>query len=153
MKITTLATAIALMAGAAQAQDIYAGVSFDYGNAQSGDDQTAASLLIGGGYDIGAFTVGAEAEYGASATFGGDYDTARLRLIGAFGFGNMTGLASIGGTQFSTDGDNLTGYNFGLGLQTPITNSLDIRGELIRDMMDDSDFNTTTSRVAAIYSF
>ena len=98
-------------------------------------------------------SVGAEVEYGASATFGGDYDTTRLRLMGGYEFGSMTALASIGGTRFSVDDNAQTGYNFGLGLQAPITNALDVRGEIVRDIMEDGDYNTTTSRVAAIYSF
>ncbi|MDG1376443.1 MAG: hypothetical protein P8P56_05375 [Yoonia sp.] len=102
---------------------------------------------------MGVFSVGAEVEYGAAAVLGGDYDTARLRLMGGYAFDNYTALASIGGTRFD-DGDvAYTGYNFGLGLQAPITNAFDLRGEVLRDIMSDGGSNATTMRVAAIYSF
>ena len=153
MKITTIAIAVALLGNAASAQDVYAGVSFDYNLGDDDNSQTAASLLAGGTYDMGVFSVGAEVEYGAAAVLGGDYDTARLRLMGGYAFDNYTALASIGGTRFD-DGDvAYTGYNFGLGLQAPITNALDLRGEVLRDIMSDGGSNATTTRVAAIYSF
>ncbi len=153
MKITTLAAAFLCAGSAASAQDIYAGVALDYGLPHSGDAQTAASLLIGGSYSLGTMAIGAEAEYGAAATFGGDYDTARLRLIGSYDFGSVTALASLGGTHYDAGADTFTGYNFGLGAQMPLTSSLDLRGEIIRDMMDDYGTNVTTTRLAAIYTF
>lgn len=153
MKITTLAAALLCAGTAASAQDIYAGVAVDYGLPHSGDGQAAASLLLGGTYNLGTLAIGAEAEYGAAATFGGDYDTARLRLIGSYDFGSFTALASLGGTHYDTGDDGFSGYNFGLGAQMPLTNTLDVRGEIIRDMMDDYGTDVTTTRLAAIYTF
>ena len=148
MKISMIAVAIALTGGAAQAQDVYAGVAFDYGSPHAGDAQTAASLLAGASFDTGLLSFGAEVEYGASATFGGDYDTARLRVIGGYDFGGFTALASIGGTRYT-----FSGYNYGLGAQVPVSNAIDLRAEFIRDMMDDYGANVTTTRIAAIYDF
>lgn len=154
MKITYLAIAILMTAGAAQAQDAFVGVSVDYGVGQDDNSQTVASLLAGGSYDLGLFTLGAEVEYGAAATLGGDYDTARLRLMGGYDLGPVTALASIGGTYFDAGEQDFSGYNFGLGLQAPITDSLEVRGEIMRDIMsDDGGTNATTSRLAAIYAF
>lgn len=154
MKISVIALAVALMGSTAQAQDIYAGVAFDYGKPHAGDDQTAASLMAGVSYDIGTLSFGAEVEYGASATFGGDYDTARLRLIGAYDFGSVTALASIGATRYDAGADTFDGYNFGIGAQMPVTSVLDVRAEIMRDMMEESfNNNVTTTRIAAIYSF
>lgn len=153
MKFSILAAALAVVGSAASAQDIYAGVAFDYGTPHSGDAQSAATLLFGGAYSLGTMAIGAEAEYGAAATFGGDYDTARLRLIGSYDFGSVTALASLGGTRYDAGADTFTGYNYGLGVQVPVSNALDLRGEVIRDMMDDYGTNVTTTRVAAIYSF
>lgn len=153
MKTTLLAAALVCASGAASAQDIYAGVAFDYGTPHAGDTQSAASLLLGGTYALGTMAIGAEAEYGAAATFGGDYDTARLRLIGSYDFGSVTALASLGGTRYDAGADTFTGYNYGLGVQVPVSNALDLRGEVIRDMMDDFGTNVTTTRIAAIYSF
>jgi len=153
MKITTIAIAVALLGGAANAQDMYAGVAFDYGLADTDDSQTVATLLGGVTYDLGTMSISGEVEYGAAAVLGGDYDTARLRLIGGYDFGTVTALASIGGTSFSGDAGDDTGFNFGLGVQAQITNSLDLRGEVIRDVMGDDGTDATTGRVAAIYSF
>ncbi len=153
MKLLILAAAMGLTAGAAQAQDVYAGVSFDYGQAQTGESQTAASLVAGATFDVGTLSMGAEVEYGAAATLGGDYDTTRLRMIGGYEFGTATALASIGGTRFDEGAIAYTGYNFGLGVQMPVTNALDLRGEVIRDIMKDGGTNATTTRLAAIYSF
>lgn len=153
MKISVIAVAIALTGGAAQAQDVYAGVAFDYGSPHSGDAQTAASLLAGASYDTGLLSFGAEIEYGASATFGGDYDTARLRIMGGYDFGGFTALASIGGTRYDAGADTFSGYNFGLGAQVPVSNAIDLRAELIRDIMDDYEADVTTTRIAAIYAF
>mgnify|MGYP001206725447 CR=1 FL=1 len=73
MRIFTAALALALTAGAAHAQDMYVGVAFDYGKPHAGDDQTAASLMAGVAFDAGTIGYGAEIEYGASSTFGGDF--------------------------------------------------------------------------------
>ncbi|WP_458791296.1 hypothetical protein [Yoonia sp. MH D7] len=153
MKFTTLLAALVCAGTSASAQDIYAGVALDYGLPHSGDAQTAASLLVGGSYSLGTMAIAGEAEYGAAATFGGDYDTARLRLIGSYDFGSVTALASLGGTYYDAGADTFTGYNFGVGAQMPITGALDIRGEIMRDMMDDYGTNVTTTRLAAIYTF
>jgi hypothetical protein len=153
MKISAIALAVAMTGSAAHAQDVYAGVAFDYGKPHAGDDQTAASLMAGVSYEVGTLSFGAEVEYGASATFGGDYDTARLRLIGAYDFGGVTALASIGGTRYDAGADTFTGYNYGIGAQVPVTAALDVRAEIMRDMMDDYGTNVTTTRLAAIYSF
>lgn len=153
MKITPIAISVALLGSAAQAQDTYAGVSFDYGVADNDNSQTVATLLGGATYDLGMMTLGGEVEYGASAVLGGDYDTARLRLLGGYDFGTLTALASIGGTSFSGDAGDFTGFNFGLGVQTQISNALDLRGEVIRDVMGEDGADATTGRIAAIYSF
>lgn len=153
MKLSIFAAAFVVAGAAAQAQDIYAGVAFDYATPHAGDTQTAASLFLGGNYELGTLAIGAEAEYGAAATFGGDYDTARLRLIGSYDFGTVKALASLGGTRYDAGADAFTGYNYGIGVQVPVSNALDMRGEIIRDMMDDYGTNVTTTRIAAIYSF
>jgi len=153
MQKTALTLAVALLGTAVQAQDVYLGVTVDYGMPKSGDSQAAASLLAGGSYDLGLAAIGAEAEYGAAAIFGGDYSTARLRAIGSFDLGEFTGLASIGGTRFGADSQSYMGYNLGIGAQFPISNALEVRGELIRDFMDDFGSDVITTRVGAVYSF
>lgn len=153
MKTTTIAIAVALLGSAANAQDTYAGVSFDYGLADDDNGQTVATLLGGATYDLSMVSLSGEVEYGAAAVLGGDYDTARLRLLGGYDFGTVTALGSIGGTSFSGDAGDFTGFNLGLGVQTQISDALDVRGEVIRDVMSDGDMNATTSRIAAIYSF
>lgn len=158
MKLYFLSAAVAVVAvvsyaGSAQAQDIYSGVALDYNLPHSGDAQQAASLLFGAKADLGQISVGAEADYGAAAAFGGDYDTARLRLMAGYELGSVTALGSLGATRFMNDVGNYDGYNVGLGVQGAISNSLDLRGEVIRDFMDDYGTNVTTTRLSAIYSF
>ncbi len=159
MKLFLISAAVAVVAvvsyaGSAQAQDIYAGVAVDYNKPHSGTDQQAASLLLGGSMDMGTFSIGVEADYGAAATFGGDYDTARLRLMGGFDLGSVTAIGAIGGTRFMQDAGNADGYNIGVGLQGAVSNSIDLRGEMIRDFMaDEFGTNVTTTRISAIYSF
>lgn len=159
MKLFQISAAMAVVAaisyaGAAQAQDVYAGVAFDFNQPHSGSSQQAASLLLGGTVDMGTLSIGVEADYGASSTFGGDYDTARLRLMGGYDLGSVTALGSIGATRFMDDAGNADGYNVGLGLQGAVSNSLDLRGEMIRDFVaDEHGTNVTTTRLSAIYSF
>ena len=158
MKLYILSAAVAVVAvvsyaGSAQAQDVYTGVALDYNLPHAGDAQQAASLLLGAQIDLGQITVGAEADYGAAAAFGGDYDTARLRLMAGYDFGSVTALGSLGSTRFMDDAGNYDGYNVGLGVQGAISNTLDLRGEIIRDFMDDFGTNVTTTRLSAIYSF
>ena len=153
MRISTLAAIAVLSGSAAAAQDIYAGVGFDFGNPSSGDSQTVASLMIGSSFDAGSMTIGIEGEYGAAATFGGDYDTARLRLLGGFDMDGFTAIGSVGSTQHSTNAGKVNGYNLGVGVQVPVNSALNVRGEILHDVMEGSAANATTSRIAAIYSF
>ena len=153
MRIFTPALALALTTGAAYAQDMYVGVAFDYAKPHAGDDQTAASLMAGVAFDAGSIGYGAEIEYGASSTFGGDYNIARIRAVGSYDLWSMSALASVGATQYDTGVAKFSGYNFGLGVQVPVNDALDVRAELIRDMMDDFGNNVTTTRLAAVYSF
>ncbi len=153
MRISALALALAVTGGAAHAQDVYVGVALDYGQPHSGDTQSVASLMVGGAFDMGTMSVGVEAEYGAAASFGGDYDTARLRLLGGYDLGSVTALASIGATSYDLGATSASGYNVGLGVQMPVNNALDVRAEFIRDFMDDYGTDVTTTRIAAVYSF
>jgi len=110
-------------------------------------------LLAGANFDVSGFTVGAEIEYGASVALAGDYDTLRLRLLGGYDFNGFTALASVGSTRYDFGDTTNSGYNYGVGGQFPISDSLDVRGEIMRDMMGTEASNTTTTRLAAIYSF
>lgn len=157
MKLYILSAAVAVVAvvsyaGSAQAQDAYVGVALEYGKLSEDNSQTAASVLAGAEFDVGIATVAIEAEYGAASTFGGDYDTTRLRLIGGYDLGGATALASIGGASYSGGDIKVDGISYGLGVQMPVTNSLDLRGEVLYDDISELD-GVTTGRIAAIYSF
>lgn len=153
MRISALAVIIALGAGAAQAQDAYVGVALDYGTPHAGEDQALATLLGGVTFDLGTMSLGAEVEYGAAAALAGDYDTARVRFVGGYDFGDVTALATFGATRYDAGAVTTSGYNYGIGAQFGMTDALDLRGEIMRDMMGTRDTNTTTTRIAAIYSF
>lgn len=153
MQKTAFTLALILLAGTATAQDTYIGVSVDYGTNTAQSDQTVASLMAGGSFDLGQMAIGAEIEYGAAATLGGDYDTLRVRAIGSYDLGSFSAMASLGSTRFSTSADNYSGYNLGLGVQMPVSDTIELRGEVIRDFVDGFGADTSTTRIAAIYSF
>ena len=153
MRISILAAALAVTAGATSAQDFYAGVGFDYNHPHSGDHQQAATLLLGAAFDVGTLSFGIEADYGAATAFKGDFDTARLRVLAGYDFGNVTAFGTAGGTRYMDGEGNYDGYNLGLGVQGAVTDKIDLRGEMIRDFMSSYDNNITTTRLAAIYSF
>ena len=153
MKRLVLAAAIAFGANTALAQDAYLGVGFDFNSPATGDNQTIASISAGVTKDVSILTIGLEAEYGAASFFGGDFDTSRLRLLGYYEIGGILATASVGGTSVSDGTDSYGGYNLGIGMQIPFSDNLDLRGELLRDVMDDATADITTTRIAAIYKF
>lgn len=153
MRIIMMGLAAAIVGGSLQAQEAYVGVALDYATPHAGDDQGLASLLAGGTYDLGQMSIGAEVEYGASVALAGDYDTLRYRLMGGYDFDGFTALASFGGTRYNAGDASITGFNFGLGGQFAVSDALDMRVEMVRDIMDVVENHTTTTRFSAIYSF
>lgn len=155
MRIQMIVAALTVAAAPVAAQDFYVGGGFDYAKPHSGDDRTAATGFAGVAFGNGAIGYGAEIEFGKTIDDNTDYNTARARLIGSYDFGGFAALASVGATQYDLGaGGKFDGYNFGLGALVPMSDSVAIRGEVIRDMMDD-DYPTdvTTTRISVIYNF
>lgn len=144
----------ATLGTAVQAQDVYVGGSLDYHFPHSGDAQTVGSLIAGLGIDAGPFAMIGEAEYGAQIAGDNDYDTARVRILGSYDWGDFTLRAGGGITEYYFDDDTAGGFNFGFGAERAVTDTLTVRGELIRDFMDNTFTDAvTTTRVAVLYNF
>ena len=154
MKPLIPAVFAATLASAATAQEVYVGGSVDYHFPHSGDAQTVGSVIASLGIDAGPFAVIGEAEYGAQIAGDNDYDAARVRVLGSYGWGDYTLRAGGGITEYYFSDDTSGGYNFGFGAERAVTDTLTVRGELIRDFMD-STFTAavTTTRLAVLYNF
>lgn len=144
----------ASLATTAQAEGFYVGGGLDYHFPHSGDDQVVTSIIAGLEMDAGPFAISGEAEYGARIAGDNDYNTARVRGLLSYDWRDYTLHVSGGITEYYFDDDNAGGYNFGLGAARAVTDTLDLRGEIIRDFMDNT-FTAaiTTTRVAVVYSF
>ena len=154
MKCLIPALIVATLGTAAAAQDAYVGAGLDYHFPHSGDAQTVASVLGGLGFDTGLFGIGAEAEYGARVGGENDYDTARVRGWLSYNWADYTFRFAGGISEYYFDDDNAGGFNFGLGAERDVSPNLTLRGELIRDFMDNIFTDAiTTTRVAVIYNF
>ncbi|MEL6841286.1 MAG: hypothetical protein AAFP85_18530 [Pseudomonadota bacterium] len=154
MKTLIPALLAAVLGNAAYAQDVYVGGSLDYHFPHSGDDQVVGSVIAGLGIDAGRFAVIGEAEYGAQIAGDNDYDTARIRVLGSYDWGGYTLRAGGGVTEYYFADDTAAGLNFGIGAERAVSDTLTLRGELIRDFMEDTfTAAVTTTRVAVIYNF
>ncbi len=154
MKPLIPAILFATLGTGALAQDFYVGGSLDYLFPHSGDAQTVGAVIAGLGIDTGPFAVIGEAEYGAQIAGDNDYDTARIRVLGSYDWGDYTLRAGGGVTEYYFGDDTSGGYNFGFGAERAVTPNIRLRGELIRDFMDNTfTAAVTTTRVAVLYSF
>jgi hypothetical protein len=139
---------------AAQAQDAYVGAAVDYHFPHSGDAQTVGSLVAGLGFDAGYVAVGAEAEAGFQIAGDNDYDTARVRLWTSYDWADYTFRAAVGVTEYYFEDSNAGGNNAGLAVERALTDTLSLRGEFIRDFMDNNFTEAvTTTRVGVFYNF
>lgn len=138
----------------AQDVDTYVGGALDYHYPHSGDDQVVGSAIAGLGFNVGPFAIGGEAEYGLQVAGENDYDTARVRGFVSYDWGEYTFRASGGITEYYFEDDTAGGYNFGIGAERAVSDTLVLRGDLIRDFMD-STFTAavTTTRIALLYQF
>jgi hypothetical protein len=136
------------------AQEAYVGAAADYHFPHSGDAQTVGSLIAGLGIDAGSFAVGAEAEVGYQIAGDNDYDTARVRIWTSYDWADYTFRVAGGITEYYFEDDNAGGFNAGLGVERALTDTLSLRGELIRDFMDNIFTDAvTTTRVGVFYNF
>ncbi|MEL6684846.1 MAG: hypothetical protein AAFN63_09355 [Pseudomonadota bacterium] len=144
----------ATLGSASFAQEAYVGAGVDYHFPHSGDAQTVTSAIAGLGFDTGFFGIGAEAEYGLRVAGDNDYDTARVRGWLSYDWADYTFRVAGGISEYYFEDDNAGGFNFGLGAQRDISPNLILRGELIRDFMDNIFTDAvTTTRVAVLYNF
>ncbi len=155
---TILAALCALCIGsAATAQEFHGGLGLDYGKPHSGEDQAGFSWL--GGVTFGGPTLryGVELDIGMPLNGNTDYDTNRLRLIGMYDIGDYTILGAVGVTRYQFGDEDNDGSNFGIGVERDFSDRWSLRGEFIRDFLDEGfgGFTdaVTTTRIAMIYRF
>lgn len=154
MKFLISSLAALTLAGPAAAQDVYAGLGLDYHFPHSGDHQVVSSGLVGITIEAGVFAIGAEAEYGLRFAGENDYDTARVRGFASYDFAGYDLRFAGGITEYYFDDDTAGGFNLGLGAQRAIGSGLILRGELIRDFVDNTFTQAiTTTRAAVVYEF
>ncbi len=154
MKYLFPAVLVATLGTAASAQELYVGTGVDYHFPHSGDSQIVTSVLGGMGFDTGYFGIGAEAEYGFRIAGDNDYDTARVRAWLSYDWADYKFRFAGGISEYYFDDDNAGGYNGGIGVQRDLFDNISLRGELIRDFMDNIFTDAiTTTRVAVLYNF
>lgn len=152
MKTFVFAAAVALVGTVAQAQEFYAGAVYDLVLPHSGEDASSVDLLGGVRFGDGQVSYGAEADLGLSGD--ADYSSMRLRGIVRNDMGRYALLGSIGYTSYDLDAGGTTdGYNFSLGGDIEITPMIDLRLEVMRDMMSDYSTNVTNVRIGSVYNF
>ena len=154
MKILITSLLAVTLGTAVQAQDAYVGAALDYGFPHSGDAQTVGSVVAGLGIDTGLFVIGAEIETGAQIAGDNDYNTARVRGWVSYDWNDYTFRVASGVTEYYFSDDNSGGYNAGFGVERDLTDTMSLRGELIRDFMDNTfTAAVTTTRLAVVYNF
>ncbi|MEO1641308.1 MAG: hypothetical protein AAFU41_18900 [Pseudomonadota bacterium] len=148
------AAIMATLASTASAQDAYVGGSLDYNLPHSGDAQTAGSVIAGLGFDLGTFGVGAEVEYGLRIAGDNDYDMARVGGWASYDWADYTLIAGGGITEYYFEDSNSGGFNFSIGAERDLTDRVSVRGQIIRDFLDNAFTKAvTTTRLAVAYNF
>ncbi|WP_108815344.1 outer membrane protein [Loktanella sp. Alg231-35] len=154
MKTLIAALFAAALGTTTHAQEVYVGGGLDYLFPHSGDAQSVASLIAGFGIETGGMGLGAEIDAGSRIAGDNDYDTLRVRILASYDWNNYTFRAGGGVTEYYFDDDTAGGYNAGFGAERALTPNVAVRGELIRDFMDNTfTAAVTTTRVAVLYSF
>lgn len=154
MKTLFTALTAAAIGTATHAQEVYVGAGADYMFPHSGDAQTVGSLIAGFGIEAGALGLGAEVDAGWSIAGENDYDTLRVRILASYDWNDYTIRAGGGVTEYYFADDTAGGFNFGFGAEREVARNIALRGELIRDFMDNTfTAAVTTTRVAVLYSF
>ena len=154
MRTIFAALTAAAFGTAAQAQEVYVGAGLDYLFPHSGDAQTVGSVIAGFGIEAGAMGLGAEVDAGWNVAGDNDYDTLRVRILASYDWNDYTIRAGGGVTEYYFADDTAGGFNVGFGAERAVAQNIAVRGELIRDFMDNTfTAAVTTTRVAVLYSF
>lgn len=141
----------------------YAGLQLGYGDLADGleGDGAIGGLRAGYDWDLGDWVVGlgAEANFGQIETDVGDLDSlSTLRVRGGYDFGRTMVYAVTGASYAASDDlKDDWGYFGGLGVETMVTDSVSLSGEVAAHRFDDyQDFgqvDATTATVGVNYRF
>ncbi|SNS74068.1 outer membrane protein [Tropicimonas sediminicola] len=141
----------------------YAGLQLGYGELTDnleGDD-VIGGVRAGYDWDLGNWVVGlgAEANFGKIETDAGDLDSlSTLRVRGGYDFGR-TMVYGVTGASYaaSEDLNDSWGYFGGIGVETMVTDSVSLSGEIAAHRFDDyQDFgrvDATTATIGVNYRF
>ncbi len=166
-------------AGPASAQEFYSGVTLgwssselDASGATSDGDLTSGSILLGvrSGVGGGRTFIGGEVETSLGTNYdedpggsGADIDRlSRLRVVvgqelNGFSIFGTAGLTSLQGNLDGGGDDTAGGFTFGVGVDVPVSESLDVRIEALQDTVEfdngASEVTTRGIRAAAILNF
>ncbi len=166
-------------ASLASAQEFYSGVALGWSSSEldatgatSEGDVTGTSILLGvrSGIGGGNTFIGGELETSLGVDFdedaggsGADIDRlSRLRVVigqelNGFTLFGTAGLASMQGNLDGSGDDTAGGYTFGVGVDVPVTEGVDVRIEALKDTVEfdggANQLTTTGIRASAILNF
>ena len=180
-------SALALQTGALQAQEFYGGLMIAYSDgertpqpggfgAATNTSSKSASLLAGARFQSSSplfYGIEAETTLGLDGTLGfGPGSTAevtgqsRLRAVLGYNFSKFSAFAAIGAVRQRGSGTggilstsyDASGTSYGLGVEVPMSDKINLRGEILYDDTSASgyqasDFTSTTIRLGAIIKF
>jgi hypothetical protein len=148
------AIASTTLAVTAQAGDIYGGIAYDLGRWHTGEQTNHGTLILGYAMQTQVGKISAEVDLGAGITGNeSDYSTTRLRGLYTLPLGSFDGLASLGGTMYNDNGTTHTSVNFGIGAEKEMFNGFRVRGEAIRDLMQNDHTPVTVLRLGVVTDF
>lgn len=150
----------------------YVGASLGYGETEGSDtigtDMNGMVYGLHGGYlqDMGSFVLGGEIQYETGDILDPDSgleidSTTRLKLRAGYDAGQFLPYLTAGWSRMSTLGaieGTDDGYNYGIGLEYQISDTLRIGAELLRDHYDDfaasgTDIDSTSISARVSYTF
>lgn len=158
---TASVSALAIVAaGAAGAQEYYAGLGATVLSFPNVNETGSGATLFGGvKWSSGQFSYGAEVDFTRANVRGAgvNVDVLRLRGIVAYDMGKVEvfGALGIARTSYNTGfGYNSNGASVGIGAQVDITDNLSVRGQIDHSFNNGDPYSGATSAtIGVVYNF
>ncbi|PRY26633.1 opacity protein-like surface antigen [Aliiruegeria haliotis] len=135
----------------------YVGLQLGYGEVTDGleGNETIGGVQAGYDWDLGDWVVGigADANFGSIETSAGDLDSlSRLKVRGGYDFGKTLVYATTGASYAaSSDLGDEWGYFGGIGVETKLTDTVSLTGEIATHRFDEyGSYGSTTANTATI---